>query len=478
MANVRSKAVLQYILEIARSEENFDHLPRLEDIESLLHDYEDIIFCWPTQIGWGESRVTNRSNGLLILTRHRLILVGSQPDVVRAALELSNVVEYNSIIRILRITSVGENPVMSIGSDPIPQAEEFHGWVYLEPADQKEALFIRQLCALPYSFVIHKWVQQNPSRPEMPGILQLPVSPDVLEWNRITIGYDALQEIARWLQSGRQGFYASELTQYFSPEEKVLFAAEGAVTIIPKDPSKFQNLLRKGIGFPTKDAQRIHTLPIPTYLLLTTERLFMISPGESKVFRLRQAARISFQSGIRGTSVLLDTESDLDEHIRIKFESHDKYERFFEALTWLKLDAILDFDPRRLELYQLDVLQPFFEVEVEPMNETGAVLEDLSRSGYIYILINPELGYELLKIGKTVRQSELRAKEIYTTGVPGEFVVAYEEHVKDCTLAESEIHKRLSAYRVTDRREFFRLPLKDAVRVVSEVAREVGLVPT
>jgi hypothetical protein len=46
--------------------------------------------------------------------------------------------------------------------------------------------------------------------------------------------------------------------------------------------------------------------------------------------------------------------------------------------------------------------------------------------GYIYILINPYFK-GLVKIGKTTRSSEERALELSKhSGIPAEFVVAYE----------------------------------------------------
>jgi len=94
-------------------------------------------------------------------------------------------------------------------------------------------------------------------------------------------------------------------------------------------------------------------------------------------------------------------------------------------------------------------------------------------TGYIYILINPAMK-DLLKIGKTTRSPEERAVEISQgTGIPTPFVVAYEEQVHDCDLAERIIHDRLKEYRYSRDREFFQIPLKDAVRVAREVAEEL-----
>ncbi len=54
-------------------------------------------------------------------------------------------------------------------------------------------------------------------------------------------------------------------------------------------------------------------------------------------------------------------------------------------------------------------------------------------------------------------------------------MVAYEVPVLDCRLAEQKIHERLSAYRVRDKREFFSLPLKDAIKIVQEIVESASL---
>lgn len=89
--------------------------------------------------------------------------------------------------------------------------------------------------------------------------------------------------------------------------------------------------------------------------------------------------------------------------------------------------------------------------------------------GYIYILINPSLEKDLLKIGRTTRKPEERASELCTTGVPAQFYVAYDEEVEDCHLAESLLHQKLANYRYDQRREFFKLPLKTAIEIVRQV---------
>ncbi|TAE73602.1 MAG: GIY-YIG nuclease family protein [Bacteroidetes bacterium] len=99
----------------------------------------------------------------------------------------------------------------------------------------------------------------------------------------------------------------------------------------------------------------------------------------------------------------------------------------------------------------------------------------MSKKGFVYILINPSF-IKYLKIGKTQKTSEERAKELYRqakTGIPTEFVVAYENEVSDCDLVESLVHKELEKYRLNSGREFFNLPLKDAIKTVEKVIKEL-----
>ena len=96
------------------------------------------------------------------------------------------------------------------------------------------------------------------------------------------------------------------------------------------------------------------------------------------------------------------------------------------------------------------------------------------KKGYIYILINPSLEKDLLKIGKTTTTSEERAAEISSsTGVATAYYVAYEAKTSDCHLAEAVIHKELAEYRYKSNREFFKIPLKKAIPLLEQILSEM-----
>ena len=87
----------------------------------------------------------------------------------------------------------------------------------------------------------------------------------------------------------------------------------------------------------------------------------------------------------------------------------------------------------------------------------------MSNAGYVYILANSSMP-NLVKIGKTTRCPEQRAKELSSgTGIASPFFVAYHSYFNDCSFVEKYLHKNLEDMRYSSNREFFNLPIKDAV---------------
>lgn len=98
----------------------------------------------------------------------------------------------------------------------------------------------------------------------------------------------------------------------------------------------------------------------------------------------------------------------------------------------------------------------------------------MPQSGYIYILINPTLN-GLVKIGKTSKTPEERAKELSSaTGVPTQFMVAYDEFFEDIDLAENHVHEVLKnmGHHIFPNKEFFDIPLKKAIEIIGNVKTE------
>lgn len=88
--------------------------------------------------------------------------------------------------------------------------------------------------------------------------------------------------------------------------------------------------------------------------------------------------------------------------------------------------------------------------------------------GYVYALVNSTMP-GLVKVGKTEREPDQRAKELsVATGIPIAFVVAYAELFKDCSAAEGYVHALLEqkGFRVAQNREFFCAPVKAAIQAI------------
>ncbi|MGA2177041.1 MAG: GIY-YIG nuclease family protein [Verrucomicrobiota bacterium] len=99
----------------------------------------------------------------------------------------------------------------------------------------------------------------------------------------------------------------------------------------------------------------------------------------------------------------------------------------------------------------------------------------MKEPGYIYILVNPSMD-GFVKIGKTTREPEARAKELsQATGVATPFYVAYSIRVADCQSAEEYVYTVLeyNGFQRTPNREFFRIPLRKAIEVLMLVEQQL-----
>ena len=92
--------------------------------------------------------------------------------------------------------------------------------------------------------------------------------------------------------------------------------------------------------------------------------------------------------------------------------------------------------------------------------------------GYVYVMSNPCMP-GVLKIGKTTREPESRAGELYQTGVPAPFKVEHSAFSPDCSELERTVHSALADRRVNVAREFFCVTVDDAVRTLDSAHREI-----
>jgi len=115
----------------------------------------------------------------------------------------------------------------------------------------------------------------------------------------------------------------------------------------------------------------------------------------------------------------------------------------------------------RLQAWQKKDLQQMLADEFEGKPE---------HEGFIYVLSHDAMP-GLLKVGFTVGPVEKRAAEIGSaTGVPGPFKIErkFAVYVNPQEM-ERKVHRALSYARPHDHREFFRIPVEEAVPIIQAV---------
>ncbi len=80
----------------------------------------------------------------------------------------------------------------------------------------------------------------------------------------------------------------------------------------------------------------------------------------------------------------------------------------------------------------------------------------------------------IYKIGLTKRDTLTRSKELSNTSVPDKFMVVMQFDTSNCVLAEQLIHKGLIDYRLSERREFFKVDFQHAVKVCQTIVDKVN----
>lgn len=98
---------------------------------------------------------------------------------------------------------------------------------------------------------------------------------------------------------------------------------------------------------------------------------------------------------------------------------------------------------------------------------------DQKRVGFVYVLANPAMP-GLAKVGFTEWLPEDRAAKLRTTGVPVHFEVAFRALTSRPQEVEKLTHARLDKWRVLGDREFFRVPIADAIEAVRSALIDAG----
>ncbi len=93
--------------------------------------------------------------------------------------------------------------------------------------------------------------------------------------------------------------------------------------------------------------------------------------------------------------------------------------------------------------------------------------------GFVYVLINNSMP-GLVKIGQTSLLPEDRAQDLYATGVPEAFEVAYRTTTSWPQAVERRVHDLLNDHRINRSREFFRVSVGEAIDAVRRALVDVA----
>lgn len=89
--------------------------------------------------------------------------------------------------------------------------------------------------------------------------------------------------------------------------------------------------------------------------------------------------------------------------------------------------------------------------------------------GWVYVLSNDAMP-GLIKIGQSAADPDVRAVELFTTGVPRSFVVEYKGLYDGYALLERVVHNDLAQSRSSMQREFFSVSAEVAVERIRALA--------
>jgi hypothetical protein len=94
------------------------------------------------------------------------------------------------------------------------------------------------------------------------------------------------------------------------------------------------------------------------------------------------------------------------------------------------------------------------------------------KPGYVYIMSSEGLGGDVFKIGRTTQHPNRRAAGLSSGGALHRYNVEFAVYVSDCVWAEREAHQALEEYRTRARREFFNVPLSQAIVALKRIANQ------
>jgi len=97
-----------------------------------------------------------------------------------------------------------------------------------------------------------------------------------------------------------------------------------------------------------------------------------------------------------------------------------------------------------------------------------------NKEQYVYVMSNPSFPANILKIGWTREHPNIRANDLYTSGIPTPFIVEFVIITQHGSKLEKQIHNHIKSHRVNSNREFFKIS-KDELseKLINELMLEL-----
>ena len=93
-----------------------------------------------------------------------------------------------------------------------------------------------------------------------------------------------------------------------------------------------------------------------------------------------------------------------------------------------------------------------------PWGENQSATANLDPNvGFVYVISNPSLPDNLIKIGFTTRDPTERIKELDQAGLPTAYIEHYRIFTKDARQLEARLHQHFSTSRFSENKEFFQI---------------------
>ncbi len=98
----------------------------------------------------------------------------------------------------------------------------------------------------------------------------------------------------------------------------------------------------------------------------------------------------------------------------------------------------------------------------------AAPVETDPDAGYVYVISNPSLAEDLIKIGFTTRDPSERLKELDQAGLPTEYIEHYRIFTKDARQLEVRLHNHFAAKRFRQDKEFFKVSPHEVYQILKD----------